>query len=202
MSAGRNRGGGRRGRLDTVALLLGACLVAAPAAAHEGPPYAILVDRTIGPVLLSVWADPDVGTGTYHVYLEPPADGRPVPGDCVVDVHVQPVGGRLPEHGYRAERLRADEERQHYFGEVAFDAVGDWRTRVAVRCGAAGGEAATIVEVTPPGQGPVLDFVLYLFPFAAVAIIFVRALIARRRPRGPTLQTAPPRRAGDETPPV
>lgn len=198
MSSGRSGNGDRRAGLGALVLLLAACL-SAPAAAHEGPPYAILVDRTIGPVLLSVWADPDVGTGTYHVYLEPPADGRPLPRDCAVDVHVQPVGGRLPERGYRAERLRSDEDRRHYLAEVSFDAVGDWRTRVAVRCGAQSGEAATVVKVTPPGQGPILDFVLYLFPFVAVAVIFVRALIARRRPRGQA-PPRPPRRAGDETP--
>ena len=202
MSAGRNRDVGRRGRLGALALLFSACL-AAPAAAHEGPPYPIVVDRTIGPVLLSVWSDPDVGTGTFHVYLEPGSDGRPLPRGCAVDVHVQPVGGRLPERGYRAERLRADADRQHYFGEVAFDAVGDWRTRVVVRCGAAGGgEAATVVAVTPPGQGPVLDFVLYLFPFVAIAVIFVRALIVRRRPRSQAPPSPPPQRAGDETPPA
>ena len=190
------RRGTRRTRLGAAALLCSACL-AVPAAAHEGPPYPILVDRSTGPVLLSVWADPDVGTGTYHVYLEPAADGRPLPRDCAVDVYVQPVGGRLPERGHRAELLRADEDRRHYLAEVPFDAVGDWRTRVAVRCGADGGEAATVVAVTPPGQGPVLDFVLYLFPFVAVALIFVRALIARRRPR-PAPPAAPTRRAGDD----
>jgi hypothetical protein len=54
-----------------------------------------------------------------------------------------------------------------------------------VVCRAERGEAATDVEVTPPGQGPVLDFVLYLFPFVAVGVILVRAIVARRRPRRP-----------------
>ncbi|HEX2163472.1 MAG TPA: hypothetical protein VHM02_05945, partial [Thermoanaerobaculia bacterium] len=50
-----------------VAAGFAAVLAALPAAAHEGPPYPIVVDRPAGPVLLSVWADPDVGTGTFHV---------------------------------------------------------------------------------------------------------------------------------------
>ena len=156
---------------------------APPAMAHEGPPYPILVDRPAGPVLLSVWADPDVGTGTYHVYLEPLAEDRPLPAGCAVEIRVQPRSGRLPERGHRAEPLRIDEDRHHYVGEVQFDAQEWWRTRILVACGAERGEAATEVEVTPPGQGPVLDFVLYLFPFVAVAVIVVRALVARRRPK-------------------
>lgn len=164
-----------------VAGCLAAGSLATRAAAHEGPPYPIVVDRATGPVLLSVWADPDVGTGTYHVYLEPLGGDRPLPDDCSVRIAVQPVDGRLAERSYEAEPLRARRARQHHLGEVEFDAVGDWRTRIAVRCGAETGEAETVVEVTPPGQGPLFDFLLYLFPFAAIGFLVVRALIVGRR---------------------
>ncbi len=171
----------RRSRLRSRLAVLAWLCLACPAAAHDGPPYAIIVDRATGPVLLSVWADPDVGTGTYHVYLEPLADDRALPDDCAVQVFVRPAGDRLPERGYPAEPLRIAEDRHHHLAEVQFDAEGEWRTRIVVRCGELEGEAEALVEVTPPGQGPVLDFVLYLFPFAAVAVLIVRALIVRRR---------------------
>lgn len=173
MSAGRRLRGG----------LAGAALFAAvsSAAAHDGPPYPIVVDRPTGPVLLSVWADPDVGIGTYHVYLEPLARDRPLPADCGVRVAVRPASGRLPERGYVAEPLRISEDRRHHLAEVEFDAQEEWVTRIAVRCGSLEGEAETMVEVTPPGQGPVWDFILYLFPFVAVGILVVRALIGARR---------------------
>lgn len=168
----------------TAALLpaLAAVVAAPPAAGHEGPPYPIVVDRPAGPALLSVWADPDVGVGTFHVYLEPLPD-RPLPESCAVEVVVQPVDGRLAEVGVAAEPYDLDPERQHHVAEAAFDRVGDWRTRFLVACGEERGEEATVVEVTPPGQGPVLDFALYLFPFAALGVLLVRALVVGRRGR-------------------
>lgn len=152
----------------------------APASAHDGPPYAILVDRPTGPVLLSVWTDPDVGIGTFHVYLEQ-LEGRPLPPACEVRISVQPVSERLAERTHKAELFRKNETRYHYVGEVPFDAPEDWRARIAVRCGAEEAEADKVVAVTPPGQGPLLDFVLYLLPFAGVGFLVVRALVARRR---------------------
>lgn len=169
-----------RRALALAAASAGALCAAPPAAAHDGPPYPILVEQPAGAVLLSVWADPDVGTGTFHVYLEPPADGRALPRGCEVEVLVQPVGGRLPERGWRAERFRVSDQRLHLVAEVEFDAVGEWTARFVVRCGGERAEAETVVEVTPPGQGPVLDFVLYLFPFVAVAVLVVRALLRGR----------------------
>ena len=180
----------RRSRHATWLAALAWLWIASPGLAHDGPPYPILVDRAAGPVLLSVWADPDVGTGTYHVYLEPLGDDRPLPDGCEVQVFVQPASGRLPERGYRAEALRISKDRHHYLGEVQFDAQEQWRTRIVVGCAGEAGEADTLVEVTPPGQGPVLDFVLYLFPFVAVAVLIVRALIVgRRRQRPPASGT-------------
>ncbi len=153
-----------------------------PAGAHDGAPYPILVDRPAGAVLLSVWTDPDVGTGTFHIYLEP-QKGKPLPPACVVHVAVQPVTGRLPEARHETKLIRRDEARYHYLGEVPFDAAEDWRARIIVRCGKEEAEADQVIAVTPPGQGPLLDFVLYLLPFAGVGFLIVRALVARRRPQ-------------------
>lgn len=171
--------GRRRSVLGSVLLV---ALGVGPAAAHDGPPYPILVDRATGPVLLSVWADPDVGTGTFHVYLEPLAD-QPLPEHCAVEILVQPVDGRLLERGFTAEPLRRRTGRQHHLGEVEFDAVGEWTARFVIDCRGRRGEAGTVVEVTPPGQGPVLDFLLYLFPFVAIGALVVRALVVGRRGR-------------------
>lgn len=169
-------------RHSLLAAALLAALAVGPAAAHDGPPYPILVDRATGPVLLSVWADPDVGTGTFHVYLEPLGEA-PLPERCAVEILVQPVNGRLVERGFAAEPLRRRTGRQHHLGEVEFDAVGEWTTRFVIDCEGRRGEAGTVVDVTPPGQGPVLDFLLYLFPFAAIGALVVRALIVGRRGR-------------------
>ncbi|HEX8293582.1 MAG TPA: hypothetical protein VF570_17600, partial [Pyrinomonadaceae bacterium] len=76
----------RLGRLLTSFALALAC--AARAGAHEGPPYPILVDKNLGPSVASVWADPDVGTGTFFVILEP-RQGDTLPEEVRIDLVVR-----------------------------------------------------------------------------------------------------------------
>ena len=69
------------------------------AGAHNGPPFAIVMDRKVGPCIISVWAHPDVGVGTFYVIVDPPPGGT-IPKDLKVEMGVQPVTGRLPEAIY------------------------------------------------------------------------------------------------------
>ncbi|HEX8337666.1 MAG TPA: hypothetical protein VF621_13110, partial [Pyrinomonadaceae bacterium] len=107
--------------LTSLALAL-AC--ATRAGAHEGPPYPILVDKTLGPSVASVWADPDVGTGTFFIILEP-HQGDTLPEDIRVEVVVRPADGHAPEAAHAAER-EGVRGRVQYKAEVPFDAEGPW----------------------------------------------------------------------------
>ena len=84
---------------------------AAPALAHEGPPFPILVDQRVGPYVASVWTDPDIGTGTFFVILEPP-EGKELPGGTAVRIAVEPLDKHVEETLYKAEpqavRARVD----------------------------------------------------------------------------------------------
>jgi hypothetical protein len=148
--------------------------------AHDGPPYAVLVDKAAGPCVISVWADPDVGTGTFFIILEPTQNGT-IPDDITITVAVQPVSGRLPEARYRAvrEALRGQVQ---YKAEVQFDAQEHWRVRVMLDSSRGSGEVATEVEATPPGPGR-WGILLYLFPFVAVSVLWIRAFLYRRKRR-------------------
>jgi hypothetical protein len=161
---------------------VGFALLAPPAAAHEGPPYPILVDRPAGPYVVSVWADPDVGIGTFYVMLDAPAGGT-APEATRVEVAVQPESGRLPEARHPATRQRT-RQRVQYLAEVPFDAEERWRVRILLQSPGGGGELATAVAVTPPGLGP-FDLLLYLSPFLAVGFLWLRAVLFRRRAQGP-----------------
>ncbi|MGH9831959.1 MAG: hypothetical protein ACREBD_21680 [Blastocatellia bacterium] len=163
------------GRVLLALWLLSVCSF--PARAHEGPPYPIIVDKTVGPVVISVWADPDVGIGTFFIILEPPP-GAAIPDDIKVEIAVQPVTGRLPEARYLAarERLR---DRVQFKAELPFDAQEMWRVRVLLQTSQGGGEATTDVEVTPPGFGR-WDLLIYLFPFLLIGILWLRAFFRRR----------------------
>ena len=166
-------------RLLTTAVLVLVC--SARASAHEGPPYAILVDKSLGPASASVWADPDVGTGTFFVILEPPPGGS-LPEDIKVEIAVRPADGRLAEavHAASREDVRG---RVQYKAEVPFDAEGPWRVRVMLQSPRGGGEISADVEVTPPGLGR-WDLLIYLFPFLLIGALWLRAVTRRGRGKG------------------
>lgn len=164
-------------------LIVSLVVALAPIAhAHDGPPYPILVDQVTGPFRMSAWADPDVGVGTFFIYLESAGASR-LPDDCRVTIFVQPANRLIPEVGYRAEPQKVHKGPSRFFAKVPFDTRENWRVRFQLASAAGNGSAETEVAVTPPGQGPILDFVLYLFPFAAVGFLFVKAALKRRDPK-------------------
>jgi hypothetical protein len=168
----------RRHKNIIEALLIGLLLLSTPrASAHEGPPYPIIVDKAAGPCVVSVWADPDVGTGTFFIILEP-GEGGTLPDEMDVEVRVRPLSGRLEEAGYRAER-EGVRSRVQYKAEVPFDREEPWRVRVLLRTSLGSGEAAVDVEVTPEGMGR-WDLLIYLFPFIAVGLLWLRAVVRGR----------------------
>jgi len=146
--------------------------------AHDGPPYPVIVDKNVGPSVLSVWADPDVGIGTFFITLEP-VPGGALPGDIKIDITVQPVSGRLPEARYAALRDTSN-KRTQFKAEVPFDSQERWRVRVTLESSQGSGEATTEVDVTPPGFGR-WDLAIYFFPFLLIGFLWLRAFF--RKPR-------------------
>jgi hypothetical protein len=180
----------KRIRFAGVLLVIGLLLTSTDRVnAHEGPPYPILVDKLIGPCIVSVWADPDVGIGTFFVILEPDQQGT-IPEDIMVELGVRPSSGRLAEARYKAEResLRG---RVQFKAEVPFDAQERWQTRILLNSSRGGGETTVEVEVTPPGYGR-WDLLLYLFPFLALGFLWLKAFL-----RGRNRKKALPIKSGD-----
>jgi hypothetical protein len=166
--------------------MIGIAMVSLPgaarrASAHEGPPYPILVDKMIGPCLVSVWADPDVGVGTFYIILDPLQGGQGVtlPEDITIEIGVRPVSGRLAESRYKAVR-ESLKNRTQFKAEVPFDAQERWLTRILLNSSRGGGEETVEVEVTPPGYGR-WDLLLYLFPFLGVGFLWFNAFLRRRK---------------------
>lgn len=165
-------------------LLLLLLLVPVVALAHDGPPFPLMVDQKVGPSIISVWTDPDVGTGTFFVIVEAPP-GTEIPADLQVQVAVQPASGRLAEVTYPASREFLKGQVQ-YKALVQFDSQELWRVRVRLQSAQGSGEAMASVEATPPGYGR-WDLLVYVAPFLAVALLWLLALFRRhtRRTRIP-----------------
>ncbi len=179
MMTGVHKGLWIRWRIGIVATLLAVC-GSIPAWAHIGPPYPIMQDRKVGPFTVAVWSNPDVGTGSFFVIIDPPPGGS-VPADMKVQVAVQPVSKRLNEVTYDAwrEKLR---NRVEYKVIVPFDKEETWHVRVMLASSAGGGEASTDVSVTPGLLGR-WDLLLYALPFLGVGLLWFKAIATKRENR-------------------
>jgi hypothetical protein len=173
----------RRKRYQWLILLLGA--LSSAAFAHNGPPFPIIVDREIGPCMVSLWTHPDIGIGTFWVMVDPPTGGS-IPGDLKVRVGIQPVSGRIAEVIYPAER--DDQRGQVQYKVLApFDRQEFVRARVLLESSRGGGEAAAEVEVTPVGLGR-WDLLVYALPFAGAGFLWFRAIARRHGSRAKHVQ--------------
>lgn len=148
-------------------------------AAHRGAPSAIIVDQRVGPYVASVWTDPEVGRGPMYVVLEA-ADGLTFTPPSAVRVGVAPVSRRLPEvvHDAHPEPVRRG---ARFMTEVAFDRAERWNLRVLVVGAAGGGQLTSQVDAMPNAMVGPFALVLSSLPFLAVAAVWWRAAVARRR---------------------
>src|SRR5579872_5414734 len=118
----------RRNVLDGFMLFIVILCAAMPACAHNGPPFPIISDQRVGPVIISLWTHPDVGTGTFFVIVDAPSGGK-IPEDLKIDLSVQPVSGRLPEARYPTERGDNNGHEQ-FNAAIPFDQQEMWRVRL------------------------------------------------------------------------
>ena len=161
-------------------LLAAVCLaMPVPARAHNGPPFPIVESKRVGPVIISLWTHPDIGTGTFFVIVDP-APGQTIPGDLQVQIAVQPESGRLPEALYDAWRDRVRDHVQYDNNQVAFDQQEFWRVRLILKSASGGGEVVSRVEPTPAGLGK-WDLLLYALPFGLLILLWVRGVSRRRK---------------------
>lgn len=147
--------------------------------AHIGPPYPILQNRSIGPFNVEVWSNPDVGTGSFYVIVDPPKGSSvTVPADMKVRIIVQPVSGRLPPASYNAWREKLLDHVE-YKAIVPFDKEETWHIRILFASSTASGEADTDVAVTPTLLGR-WNLLLFLLPFAGIGVLWFKAASLRR----------------------
>jgi hypothetical protein len=132
----------------------------------------------IGPYAVSVWADPEVGTGRFFIRLQPPPGGE-IASDVMVYIGLQPRDNRLDEVRYTTQR---QEVRGHvqYQVEVPFETQEHWRARIIVQSADGSGEATVDIETTLPGLGH-WDVLLYLFPFLAVGLLWLPVVLYGRK---------------------
>jgi hypothetical protein len=178
-----NSRGTVRGKFWALVVVL--WVASSPLGAHNGPPFPIISDKRVGPVVVSLWTHPDVGTGLFYVIVEPPPGGA-IPPDLKIEIGVRPVTGRLAEVMYpmKLENLRGQVV---YRTEAQFDQQELWHARMIVKSSAGDGEASADVEVTPPGYGR-WELLLFSLPFLGVGFLWFRVKMRKRQYRKSQLQ--------------
>ncbi len=163
------------------ALLLAICLCP-PAWAHIGPPYPIMQNRKVGPFNVEVWSNPDVGTGSFYIIIDPPKGSRlQVPADMRVQVTVQPVSKRLPAATYNTWREKLLDHVE-FKTLVPFDKQEMWHVQIVFSSSTANGEAHTDVPVTPTLLGR-WNLLLFLLPFLGIGGLWFKAASVKRTRR-------------------
>ncbi len=148
--------------------------------AHEGPPFAIIIDEEVGPYLVSVWTDPDIGIGTFFVIFDPIENDHGVDDIGAVKIGVEPVSGRLDEVVYDFE-LQSTRSGARYWTEVEFDQGEFWNVRISIEGEGFEKELHSEVEATPDGTIGPIGLLIYALPFVGIAILWFRAIIVRRK---------------------
>lgn len=142
---------------------------------HDGPPYPIVVDHPLESGRLDVWADPDVGEGTFIMLIK---DSRLASTDAF-RISMRARSNRGP-HSFVDYVAKRDEELEKsagsvaFVGKVPFDHEGSWRVGFLVE-----GEIIEVdVDVTPPGPNRV-EFLIYLLPFIGVGFLWGKKMLRR-----------------------
>jgi hypothetical protein len=139
-------------------------------------------NRKVGPFIVEVWSNPDVGTGSFYVIVDPPKGSRlTVPSDMKVQVAVQPVSKRLPVAVYDAWREKLLDHVE-FKTLVPFDKEEMWHVHITFSSSTANGEADTDVSVTPTLLGR-WDLLIFLLPFAGIGVLWFKAATAKRTRR-------------------
>jgi hypothetical protein len=140
----------------------------------------------MGPCLVSLWTHPDIGVGTFFVFVQA-APGTTLPSDLKFNLGIQPESKRLKEVVYPMTR-EDDHGQIQYKASVDFDRDDFFRVRLTLQDSSEIAETFSRVEATPVGFGR-WDLLLYLLPFLAGGLLWFRG-ITRRRSRLRREQTA------------
>jgi hypothetical protein len=166
--------------------VLAATLATTTVGAHDGPPFPIVSDRTVGAYLISVWTDPDTTDdgspgGQFWVRIDAARGGGRLPETTRASVAIRPLDRGGPSIRAEAEPVRGDVTNQ--FAALLMDHEGRFAVHVAVDGPLGAATLDSEVSATYDARPPPALLALYLAPFVAVGLLWARVLISRRGER-------------------
>jgi hypothetical protein len=156
------------------------------ASAHSGPPYPVVPERTVGPYVLAVWADPDTtadgsAAGQFWIVMESAQKGTVLPAETRANVSIAPLDRSGTRRTGRTEPVNRGISPQ--FVALVMDHEGAYSVRVAIEGPLGPAEVTANVEATYDQRPPPALLAVYLMPFALVGFLWLKRLLNRRQPR-------------------
>jgi hypothetical protein len=175
----------RRGVIRAALLsALFAALLCSAVKAHDGPPFPIVDERRAGAYEIAVWTDPDAtddgsAGGQFWVMLKA-GDGTPagIPDDTSVEVSIRASGTAGSWQRARAAPVGGKVTNQ--FAALVMDHEGRFDVRVEVDGPLGRAGVAAWVDATYDLRPPPAMLVVYLMPFLAIAVLWLKLLLRRR----------------------
>jgi hypothetical protein len=182
----------RRPRAAASASIAALAIVTSPSSlrAHSGPPFPIVAHGITGAYDVEIWTDPDATDdptpgGQFWVVLTPCDAAAAIPAGTRVVVAIRPLDRAGPELTATAAPDNGLVSRQ--FATLRMDHEGPFAVRVAIDGPLGRAEVTSQVDATYDLRPPPLLFFVYLLPFVAIGLLWIKLL---RRRRG--LRATPP----------
>jgi hypothetical protein len=154
--------------------------------AHSGPPFPLVSDRTAGPYIVAVWADPDTtddgsAAGQFWVLLQPADRARALPATTRAEVSVTPADRRGDTRRGTTDPVNGAVERQ--FIALPLNHEGRFSVHVAVDGPLGRAEVETECDATYDLRPAPAMLIVFLMPFVLVGFLWGKQLLRRRRGR-------------------
>jgi hypothetical protein len=170
--------------LRNLALALSATLgTCAPLFAHNGPPFPVITDRTVGNYVISLWADPDASDdgdrdGRFWIVLNPTAKGVTLPADTVVQIAVWPVERR---EAIRTETALADErEPARRAAAFVIDHEGKYGVKATITGSLGPADIESVVDAEYDARPRPFLIGVFALPFVLIGFVYLKLLVRRR----------------------
>lgn len=157
--------------------------------AHSGPPFPIVTDQLAGAYSVSIWTDPDATDdgspgGQFWVMLRPSGRAGEVPAGTQVTVAVK-ARDRANAPKISAHATPVDGAIGRQFAAVLMDHEGPFGVLVVIEGPLGPATVTSETDATYDLRPPPALFVVYLLPFVAIGLLWMRVLWKRRGLRRP-----------------
>src|SRR6185436_13799078 len=154
--------------------------------AHNGPPFPVVTDRTVGNYVVSLWADPDASDegdadGRFWVMVNPLAKGTPLPADTVVQISLWPVEQR---ESIRTETAQPDEnEPARRTAAFVIRHEGKYGVKGMIAGPLGPAEVEAVVDAQYDARPRPVLIAVFALPFVLIGFVWLKLLLRRRAHR-------------------